>query len=81
MKSSGYVRKLDMLGRLVVPMEIRKQLSINENDKLEFFTENDAIIIKKFIPVCEFCGSPDDLETFREKPVCKNCLAELKNFK
>ncbi len=80
MKSTGYVRKLDMLGRLVVPMEIRKALSINENDKLEFYTENDSIIIKKFIPVCDFCGNADDLETFRDKPVCTKCLEELRKL-
>lgn len=80
MKSTGYVRKLDMLGRLVVPMEIRKALTINENDKLEFYTENDSIIIKKFIPVCDFCGNADDLEKFHGKPVCKNCVDELKKL-
>ena len=58
MKSSGYVRKLDMLGRLVVPMEIRKQLSINENDKLEFFTENDSIIIKSSFLYANFAEAP-----------------------
>ncbi|MFA6729672.1 MAG: AbrB/MazE/SpoVT family DNA-binding domain-containing protein [Eubacteriales bacterium] len=78
MKSTGYVRKLDMLGRLVVPMEIRKALDINENDKLEFYTENDSIIIKKYVPVCAFCGNPDDLSYFHEKPICKTCIEDLK---
>lgn len=78
MKSTGYVRKLDMLGRLVVPMEIRKTLDINENDKLEFYVENSSIIIKKFIPVCDFCGAEDDLEIFHDKPICKKCIEELK---
>ena len=79
MKSSGYVRKLDMLGRLWFPWRSASTV-LNENDKLEFFTKTMLSLSKIQFPVCEFCGSPDDLETFREKPVCKNCLAELKNF-
>lgn len=80
MKSTGIVRPLDAVGRIVLPMEIRKKLGITErNDALEIYTEGDKIILKKFAPNCVFCGSEKDVIPFKGKNICKKCRRELKN--
>lgn len=80
MKSTGIVRKVDELGRIVVPMELRKTLDIKEKDPIEIFTEGDNIILRKFSDSCIFCGSDDDAVRYEGKIVCKKCLDKLKNF-
>ena len=81
MKSTGIVRPLDSVGRIVLPMEIRKQLNIVSNkDSLEIFTDGDKIILKKYAPNCIFCGSEDDRTDFKGKNVCKKCRKEMKRF-
>lgn len=79
MKSTGIVRNIDELGRLVVPKEMRKTLDINPGDPVEFFAEGDTIVIKKSNDSCIFCGSDTDLQIFKDKKVCKSCLEEMKN--
>ena len=79
MKSTGIVRNIDELGRLVVPKEMRKNLDINCNDPVEFFAEGDKIIIKKYSPNCIFCGGHSDLTVFKEKKICAKCLHEIKD--
>ena len=64
MKSTGIVRKVDELGRIVLPIEIRKVLDIKEKDALEIFTEDDKIVLKKYQPACIFCGDADNVIYF-----------------
>ena len=79
MKSTGIVRNIDELGRIVVPKEIRKKLGISNTDPVEIYTEGEKIILTKYLPVCHFCGSTDGLSEFREKNICASCIAELKS--
>ncbi len=78
MKSTGIVRKIDALGRFVVPAELRTVLEIGKNDSIEIFTEDDKIILKKYQPACLFCGNADNIIYFKGKLICKDCLEELK---
>lgn len=77
MKSTGIVRKVDELGRIVLPIELRRTLNINERDYLEIFTDNDQIVLKKYEPSCIFCGEADDIQSYKGKNICKGCLKEL----
>ena len=79
MKSTGVVRRVDELGRIVLPMEIRKVLEINVKDPVEIFTDEDAIVLRKYQPACIFCDDATDVVTYKGKNICKNCLKELKS--
>jgi transcriptional pleiotropic regulator of transition state genes len=78
MKDTGIVRKIDELGRIVIPMEIRRVLGINQRDEIEIFTEGDRVILTKYQPNCSFCASSDKLKTFKGKQVCQKCINDLK---
>ena len=78
MKSTGVVRKLDNLGRIVIPIELRKTMDIAIKDTLEIFTEGDQIILKKYHPACIFCNDARDVTLFKGKLICSKCLKELK---
>lgn len=80
MKSTGIVRKVDELGRIVIPMELRKSLDIKERDPLEIFTDNGAIVLKKYSNTCVFCGEGEDIIEFGRKHICPACLAKIKNM-
>ncbi|MGM9646093.1 MAG: AbrB/MazE/SpoVT family DNA-binding domain-containing protein [Eubacteriales bacterium] len=80
MKSTGIVRRMDELGRIVLPMEIRNTFDINAKDPLEIFVEEDKIILKKYEPCCIFCGNASDNVMLNNKRVCKNCIEKLKNI-
>ncbi len=73
MKSTGMVRTVDDLGRIVLPKEIRKVLYIDTKDGLEIFTEEDTIILRRYNPLCYICGDSDDLRDFKGKRICKGC--------
>ncbi len=77
MKSTGIVRKVDELGRIVLPMEIRNTLDISPKDPLEIFVENDQIVLRKYEPCCVFCGSASDNVLLNSKRVCKSCIEKL----
>lgn len=79
MKSTGIVRRIDELGRIVLPIEIRKNFSLSSKDAVEIFVDEDTIILKKYEPACIFCGSMDNAKIFRGKIVCEKCLGELKS--
>ncbi len=80
MKAIGCVRQIDKLGRLVLPADIRKSLNITDGeDFVEFFIDNDSVIIKKYRPACIFCGSADDITTYKGKNICTSCLNDLKS--
>lgn len=78
MKATGVVRKIDELGRVVLPKSIRDNLKIEEKDPLEIYVEDDLIILKKFETSCTFCGETKDIEFYRTKPICACCRADLK---
>ena len=80
MKFTGIVRKVDELGRIVVPMELRKTMDIKEKDPIEIFTDGDSIILRKYVDSCIFCGDSEDVVDFEGKIICKKCLAKLKEF-
>lgn len=77
MKSTGIVRRVDELGRVVIPIELRRTFGIEEKDGLEIYTDNDRIILRKHEPACVFCGSADEVTTFKGKNVCKECLSVM----
>lgn len=74
MKSTGIVRRLDSVGRLVLPIELRKTLDLDNNDPVEIFTEGNTIILKKFERSCVFCGEAEDVVEFKDKSICPKCL-------
>ena len=82
LKSTGIVRKVDELGRIVRPIELRRTLNINEKDSLEIFVEkNDdnfqRIILQKYEPACIFCGSADEITQYKGRNVCAECRKKL----
>ncbi|MDR1960712.1 MAG: AbrB/MazE/SpoVT family DNA-binding domain-containing protein [Gracilibacteraceae bacterium] len=77
MKTTGIVRKVDELGRVVLPIELRRTLGIDEKDALEIYVHEDTIILKKYAPACIFCGSADDMQQFHNKNICRSCAANL----
>ena len=77
MKSTGIVRKVDELGRIVMPIELRRTLDIAERDPLEIYVDGSSIILKKYMPACIFCGESRDVVQFKGKNVCPKCLKEL----
>lgn len=79
MKSTGMVRKIDELGRIVLPIEIRKAMDISNHDALEIYVEEGAIILKKYEPACIFCGSANDVTLFRGKLVCAECCEGIRS--
>jgi transcriptional pleiotropic regulator of transition state genes len=80
MKSTGIIRKVDDLGRIVLPIELRRTLDIAERDELEIFMENDRIILQKYESACIFCDSGRGLVNYRGKNVCAECAGKLGNI-
>ena len=80
MKSTGIIRKVDDLGRIVLPIELRSTLDIEERDELEIYMENDRIILQKFEPACLFCGSSRGLIAYRRKNVCQECVKKMAEY-
>lgn len=78
MKSTGIVRKLDNLGRIVLPIELRNVLNIQEKDAVEIFTDDERIILQKYHPSCTFCSNADDIVYFNGRRVCKSCIEKIK---
>lgn len=78
MKSTGIVRRVDELGRIVIPMELRRTLDITEKDALEIYVDGEQIILKKYEPACIFCGEAMGVEKYKGKNICKNCLEDIK---
>ena len=77
MKSVGHARKVDELGRIVLPIELRRALDIAEKDVLEIYQEGSTIVLKKYEPSCIFCGSDKSVSAFKNKMVCAECLQAL----
>lgn len=77
MKSTGMVRHVDELGRVVIPKEIRNKLDIKEKDPIEIYVEGNSIILKKFESNCIFCGNGKNLIDYRDKLICNKCLSKI----
>lgn len=77
MKSTGITRKIDELGRVVLPIEIRRKMGIGERDSLEIYVDGDSIILKKYEPACIFCGDSKNVVLHKGKNVCAACVREL----
>ena len=80
MKSTGIVRTVDELGRIVLPIEMRRTLDIEEKDALEIYVEGSSVILKKYKPSCIFCDTTKDIVVFKGKNICPKCLKELKEL-
>jgi len=78
LKSTGIVRKVDELGRVVLPIELRRTLGIAEKDALEIYVDGQNIILKKYEPACIFCDNAKDVVVYKGKNICSECLIELK---
>ena len=80
MKSTGIIRKVDDLGRIVLPIELRRTLDIAERDELEIFMENNRIVLQKYEPACIFCGSARNVTVFNRKTISGECLSQLREL-
>lgn len=78
LKSTGIVRKVDELGRVVLPIELRRNLDINVKDPLEIYVDNETVVLKKYAPSCLFCGNAEEITEFKGKKICSVCLDEIK---
>ena len=80
MKATGKTRPVDPLGRVVIPVELRRSLGIKTDDLMEVFVEGEYIMLKKNEVKCIFCGSSEDVVSLHDKTVCKKCIEEMKNL-
>lgn len=81
MKSTGIVRKVDELGRVVLPIELRRTLNISEKDALEIYVDEENIILRKYEPACTFCGNAKDVKHFEGKNICPSCIEKISEIK
>ncbi|MCR3921010.1 MAG: AbrB/MazE/SpoVT family DNA-binding domain-containing protein [Firmicutes bacterium] len=77
LKSTGIVRKVDELGRVVIPIELRRTLGIDVKDSLEIYVDSERIILKKYEPACIFCGNADHVKNHKGRIVCSDCIKEM----
>ena len=78
MRATGIVRKIDELGRIVLPIELRRTMDLNERDPVEIFLDGETIVLRKFEAACVFCGGTHALVSFQGKQVCGDCLRQLR---
>ncbi len=81
MKSTGIIRKVDELGRVVIPIEIRNQFNIAEKDPIEIYVDGSSIVLKKYEPNCIFCGNTENLISYNDKLICEDCSKKISNLK
>ena len=80
MKATGIIRKVDELGRVVIPIELRNKFGIAERDPIEIYVDGSSIILKKFEPNCIFCGNTKELKLYMDKLVCPSCAKQIKKL-
>ena len=80
MKSTGIVRKVDELGRIVLPIELRRTMDIAEKDAIEIYVDGSSIVLRKYEPTCVFCGEAKNVTNYRGKNICQSCMKELKKL-
>ncbi len=81
MKSTGIVRRVDELGRVVLPIELRNKFGITEKDPMEIYVDGSSIVLKKYEPNCIFCGSSKKLVDFQDKMICEKCAEKIRKLK
>ena len=81
MKSTGIIRKIDELGRVVIPIELRNQFHITEKDPIEIYVDGSSIILKKYEKSCYFCGNTKKLVEYKNKLICTKCLKQIQAIK
>lgn len=77
MKSTGIVRIVDELGRIVLPIELRRTLGIEEKDRIEIFVDGESIILRKYQPACIFCDNAKDIINYKGKNICPDCIRAM----
>ncbi|MDY0340747.1 MAG: AbrB/MazE/SpoVT family DNA-binding domain-containing protein [Coriobacteriia bacterium] len=80
MSDTGIVRRVDDLGRIVIPMELRRTLGIREHDRLSISVEGERVVLQKHIDSCVICGSQDEVRLVQTRPICAACIAEIKTL-
>ena len=80
MKSVGIVRKVDEIGRIVIPVELRRKFGIDTGDSMEIYTEDNSIVLKKYEPSCIFCGDAKNIFQFGGKNICPNCAKAMMGY-
>lgn len=80
MKSTGIIRKVDELGRVVIPIELRNTLKIAEKDPIEIFVDGTSIVLKKYESTCVFCGNSKKLVAYKDKLICEKCAKQISNL-
>ncbi|MFB9327427.1 MULTISPECIES: AbrB/MazE/SpoVT family DNA-binding domain-containing protein [Paenibacillus] len=81
MKPAGVVRKVDQLGRIVLPKSLRKRYQMNEGDPVEILVQGDHIILERYRPRCVFCGNMEEVREFKERYLCSQCITEMSHLK
>lgn len=79
MKSTGFVKKIDELGRILIPKELRSSMELDTKDALEMFVDGDRIVLQKYQPACIFCNNADEILFFEGRRICTSCLSKLKS--
>ncbi len=77
MKNTGIIRRLDNLGRIVLPIEMRRTLGIEPRGPLEMYTSEESVLLRKYSPACVFCGSTEGNIEYKRKRVCKSCIGAM----
>jgi len=77
MKATGMVRKVDGLGRIAIPVELRRKMEINTKDHLEIFVDEENVVLKKYEPACLFCGNTNNMKHYGNRIVCQECIDKL----
>lgn len=80
MKATGIVRKVDDLGRIVIPIELRRNLNIEIKDSIEIFVDDEYIMLKKYEPSCIFCGNAHNVKKVEDKNICSDCVGKIKGL-
>ena len=80
MKSTGIIRKIDELGRVVIPIELRNKFNLSEKDPIEIYVDGTNIILKKYESNCIFCGKSEKLTEYKDKQICENCLKKISSL-
>lgn len=80
MEATGMVRKIDSLGRIALPAQLRKKLEVKARDELEIFVDGDHIILQGYKPACIFCGGLAGVSLFKNKTVCKKCVKNISSL-
>jgi len=80
-KPAGVVRKVDQLGRIVLPKSLRKRYQMNEGDPVEILVQGDHIILERYRPRCVFCGSMEEVREFKERYLCASCIQDMSQLR